>query len=144
MQHLRTTLRAALNLAVREGVIAANPGPTHRGPRLPQIAREGVTDGRVEEWERTGERPSVAVWTAEQLATFLNGVTGDSLFALWWLTALRALRRGEACGCAGPSSTSSTGCCSWSATARPPATRWWRVSRRPQPGGGPSPWTGTP
>ena len=33
------------------------------------------TDGRVEEWECTGERPSVAVWTADQLATFLHGVT---------------------------------------------------------------------
>jgi Phage integrase family len=56
------------------------------------------TAGRVEEWERTGERPSVAVWTADQLTTFLNTVTEDALFALWWLTALRGLRRGEACG----------------------------------------------
>ena len=40
----------------------------------------------------------MAVWTADQLATFLHGVTDDALFALWWLTALRGLRRGEACG----------------------------------------------
>lgn len=42
MQHLRTTLRAALNLAVREGVIESNPGPAHRGHRLPPPARAGL------------------------------------------------------------------------------------------------------
>ena len=38
--------------------------------------------------------------TADQLATFLHGGTDDVLFALCWLTALRSLRRGEACGAA--------------------------------------------
>jgi integrase len=38
------------------------------------------------------------VWTAAQLSTFLAGVADDSLFALWWLAALRGLRRGELCG----------------------------------------------
>jgi hypothetical protein len=52
------------------------------------------TDGRIDQWRRSGQRPAVAVWTAEYLAT----VTEDSLFALWWLIALRGLRRGEACG----------------------------------------------
>jgi integrase len=98
MQHLRTTLRAALNLAVREGVIAANPARHIEVPAYRKPHAKVWTDGRVEEWERTGERPSVAVWTADQLATFLNTVTTDALFALWWLTALRGLRRGEACG----------------------------------------------
>ncbi|NYH43993.1 integrase [Micromonospora jinlongensis] len=49
------------------------------------------------QWQHTGVRPAVAVWTADQLATFLGDVT-DSLFAFWWLTALRGLRRGEMCG----------------------------------------------
>jgi integrase len=40
----------------------------------------------------------VAVWTARQLAAFLNGVAEDRLFAMWWLMALRGLRRGEAAG----------------------------------------------
>jgi hypothetical protein len=35
------------------------------------------------EWERTGEPPPVAVWTADQFVTFLNTVTDDALFALW-------------------------------------------------------------
>jgi hypothetical protein len=70
-QHLRTTLLAALNPAVREGVITTNPArhielPTYRKPHA-----KVWTDGRVEEWQRTGERPSVAVWTADQLATLL-------------------------------------------------------------------------
>ena len=46
----------------------------------------------------TGEHPAVAVWTAKQLSTFLAGVVEDSLFAFWWLAALRGLRRGELCG----------------------------------------------
>jgi integrase len=49
-------------------------------------------------WQRTGERPAVAVWTAEQLAEFLEFVREDHLFALWWVMAVRGLRRGEAAG----------------------------------------------
>jgi Phage integrase family len=40
----------------------------------------------------------VTVWTAAHLVAFLETVTLDRLFALWWLIALRGLRRGEACG----------------------------------------------
>ena len=43
-------------------------------------------------------RPAVAVWTAEQLTTFLDAVADEALFPLWWLTALRGLRCGESCG----------------------------------------------
>jgi integrase len=38
------------------------------------------------------------VWTAAQLATFLDSVRQDRLSALWWLAALRGLRRGELAG----------------------------------------------
>jgi integrase len=98
MQHLRTTLRAALNLAVREGVPESNPARHIEvtGYRKPHA--QVWTDGRVEQWRHTGQRPAVAVWTAEHLATFLAGVAEESLFALWWLIGLRGLRRGEACG----------------------------------------------
>ncbi len=54
------------------------------------------TDERVEAWRRDGIRPPVAVWTLRQLITFLTGVENDRLAALWWLIALRGLRRGEA------------------------------------------------
>jgi integrase len=42
--------------------------------------------------------PSVAVWTARQLAGFFDFVREDRLCAMWWLIALRGLRRGEAAG----------------------------------------------
>ncbi|WP_238447155.1 site-specific integrase [Micromonospora sp. 4G55] len=56
------------------------------------------TEARVAEWKASGERPTIAVWTPTQLASFLDYVHDDSLFALWWLIALRGLRRGEAAG----------------------------------------------
>jgi integrase len=49
-------------------------------------------------WQATGEHPVVAVWTPEQLTEFLHSVRHDGLHALWWLLALRGLRRGEAAG----------------------------------------------
>jgi integrase len=98
LAHLRTTLRAALNLAVHEGMIETNPARHIEitGYRKPHA--QVWTAGRIEQWQRTGQRPAVAVWTAEHLSTFLDAVVGDSLFALWWLIGLRGLRRGEACG----------------------------------------------
>lgn len=56
------------------------------------------TAQRVEAWQQTGERPAVAVWTVEQTATFLSYVAQDRLAVMWWLIALRGLRRGEAAG----------------------------------------------
>jgi hypothetical protein len=98
MHHLRATLRAALNVAVHDGLIDTNPArhleiTGYAGP----YARVWTED-RVEDWRRTGHRPAVAVWTAEHLAVFSTPSADDSLFALWWLIALRGLRRGEACG----------------------------------------------
>jgi len=98
LAHIRTTLRAALNAAIREGLIVDNPA---RRVELPTRRRAHAmvwTPGRVADWQATGIRPSVAVWTAAQLAAFLDFVRGDRLYALWWLIALRGLRRGEAAG----------------------------------------------
>ncbi|MCA1836975.1 MAG: hypothetical protein LC721_11865 [Actinobacteria bacterium] len=50
------------------------------------------------DWHATGIRPTIAVWTAAQLAAFLDSVRPDRLYALWWLAALRRLRRGELAG----------------------------------------------
>jgi integrase len=38
------------------------------------------------------------VWTLAQTARFLNGVRDDRLAGVWWLIALRGLRRGEVTG----------------------------------------------
>jgi len=56
------------------------------------------TDHRVNAWRERGERSAVAVWTVQQLAAFFAYVADDRLYALWWLIALRGLRRGEAAG----------------------------------------------
>ena len=65
-------------------------------PRRPHA--QVWTAQRVEAWQQTGERPSVAVWTTEQTATFLTFGAQDRLAVMWWLIALRGLRRGEAAG----------------------------------------------
>ncbi|MFB9623214.1 site-specific integrase [Nonomuraea helvata] len=98
LERIRATLRAALNEALREDVIRDNLA---RGLRLPSprhIHPVVWTPRRVAAWRRTGERPAVAVWTVEQLTAFLAFVRDDRLFALWWLIALRGLRRAEVAG----------------------------------------------
>ncbi|MFE9203853.1 tyrosine-type recombinase/integrase [Micromonospora sp. NPDC007230] len=98
LQHVHTTLRAALNAAVREGLLMDNPARRVELPAQERPLAQLWTEARIAEWEATGQRPSVAVWTPAQLAAFLDYVRDDSLFALWWLIALRGLRRGEAAG----------------------------------------------
>jgi len=56
------------------------------------------TAARIEEWQRSGVRPPVAVWTAAQTAAFLNSIRSHRMYAGYHLIALRGLRRGEACG----------------------------------------------
>ncbi|WP_430791317.1 tyrosine-type recombinase/integrase [Actinoplanes sp. G11-F43] len=98
LQHVHTTLRAALNAAVREGLITGNPATRVELPAREQPHAEVWTEPRVAAWRATGEHPVVAVWTPEQLAEFLHAVRHDGLYAFWWLLALRGLRRGEAAG----------------------------------------------
>ncbi|GII18552.1 hypothetical protein Ppa05_52780 [Planomonospora parontospora subsp. antibiotica] len=95
---IHATLRAALNTAVRTGLIPANPatGAELHRPRRPYPVV--WTAGRTIRWRQEGERPVVAVWTERQLAIFLTGVAQDRLYAAWWLAALRGLRRGEVAG----------------------------------------------
>jgi integrase len=96
VDRVRATLRSALNAAVREGLIAANPLAQVRLDKPVRPHPVIWTNERVEAWRRDGIRPPVAVWTLRQLITFLVGVENDRLAALWWLIALRGLRRGEA------------------------------------------------
>ncbi len=98
LARVRATLRAALNAAIRAGLITANAAsraeiPSARRPR-PVV----WTAARVAEWQRTGIRPPVAVWTPAQTARFLNAIRGHRLYAAYHLIALRGLRRGEAAG----------------------------------------------
>jgi integrase len=51
---------------------------------------------RIAAWLAVGVCPALAVWTPRQSGRFPKTVRGDRLYALWWLLALRGLRRGEA------------------------------------------------
>lgn len=98
LHRIHATLRAALNGAVRAGLIGVNPG---RYPELPRAARprpQVWTPALTERWHNEGWRPTVGVWTAAQTAQFLRHVRGHRLYALFHLVALRGLRRGEAAG----------------------------------------------
>jgi integrase len=98
VQRIREVLRAALNGAIRRGLITHNPA---RWVELPSARRPRAvvwTEARVELWRRTGERSAVAVWTAEQTARFLEQVRDHQLYPLYHVAALLGLRRGEAVG----------------------------------------------
>ncbi len=96
LHRIRATLRAALNAAIREGLLRDNPARQVelRTPRRPPA--QVWTAPRVQAWRERGERSTVAVWTEHQLAEFLRFVGADRLYGLWWLIAPRGLRRGEA------------------------------------------------
>ncbi|MCO6007032.1 site-specific integrase [Actinoallomurus purpureus] len=98
LHRIRATLRAALNAAIRHGLISDNPATRVEllGARRPRAVV--WTKNRIEHWRRTGERPAVAVWTVAQTAEFLHGIEDHRLYAAYHLIALRGLRRGEAAG----------------------------------------------
>jgi integrase len=98
LNRIRATLRAALNAAVRRGLITDNPASRAELPRARRPRAVVWTPARVEHWQRTGERPAVAVWTAAQTAQFLHAIEDHRLYAAYHLIALRGLRRGEAAG----------------------------------------------
>ena len=76
LHRIHATLMSALSSAVRRGLLERNPA------RYAELPRAG--------------RPRMQVWTAQQLAAFLESVAGDRLAALFRLIALTGLRRGEA------------------------------------------------
>jgi integrase len=98
LSRIRATLRAALNAAIREGLISANPArlielpaPVRPHPVVWTVPREAA-------WRETGIRPAVAVWTAEQTARFLAAICREPLYPCYQLMAVSGLRRGEAAG----------------------------------------------
>ena len=66
LQHIRTTLRAALNAAIREGLITDNPARRLELPTRKRAHALVWTEQRVTDWEQSGTRPAVAVWTPQQ------------------------------------------------------------------------------
>lgn len=99
-QHIKATLRAALNVAVAQQAMP-NFNPAEHVELDPGAKPKALvwTDERLVHWEATGEKPSpVMVWTPEQTGRFLDFIAEDRLYGLWHLIAFRGLRRGEACG----------------------------------------------
>ncbi|MGW6460289.1 tyrosine-type recombinase/integrase [Streptomyces sp. NPDC055078] len=98
-QHVKATLRAALNDAIGQQIITFNPAAHVEIDPARKPKALVWTDERVARWRQTGEKPSpVMVWTPEQTGAFLDSVAEDRLYAMWHLIAFRGLRRGEACG----------------------------------------------
>jgi len=95
---VHATLRAGLNAALRRGLIEWNPAREAEPPRRHRPRAVVWTEDLIAHWKDTGERPSVAVWTATQTAVFLAAIAGDRLYAAYHLIALRGLRRVEAAG----------------------------------------------
>jgi hypothetical protein len=94
---IRATLRAGLNAAMRRGLISTNPAAQVELPPHPRCYPVIWTPERVAAWTATGERPTIGVWTAEQLHTFLLHTAQDQWGLLWRVVGFRGLRRGEAC-----------------------------------------------
>ncbi len=98
LTRIRATLRAALNAAIRQGLISENPAAKAELPRARRPRAVVWTPYRVGQWRRSGERPPVAVWTARQTAQFLTSIKDHRLYAAYHPIALRGRRRGEAAG----------------------------------------------
>ncbi|OHV23951.1 integrase [Parafrankia soli] len=100
-QRIRATLRAALNHAIRIGLITFNPASWVELPSGKRPKALLWTTERVARWQATGEIPSpVMVWTPAQTGAFLDHAEtrNDRYYELYHLIAHRGLRRGEACG----------------------------------------------
>ncbi|MEV4003583.1 hypothetical protein [Actinomadura sp. NPDC049753] len=91
---IRSTLRSALNTALRDGLISENPAALPAMPAARRPREVVWTVAQVEHWERTGERPAVAVWTPEQTAAFLHAIRGHRLYAVYHLIALNVRQDG--------------------------------------------------
>jgi hypothetical protein len=81
LSRIRATLRAALNTAIRSGLICDNPASQAELPPARRPRAVVWTPARIEHWQRTGECPAVAVWTAAQTAKFLHAIAGHRLYA---------------------------------------------------------------
>lgn len=78
VQYVGVVLGRALEDAVRQTVIQANPA---RGIRKPRPAA-----------------PTMKTWTAAQLRHFLEHVSADRLYSLWLMAASTGMRRSEVLG----------------------------------------------
>jgi len=81
------TLRSALSEAVDDEVLVVNAAATRR-----------KRHGRKPKGTARAEAPTLSVWTAEEVATFLKAAASDRYFPLWQLAAMTGMRRAELAG----------------------------------------------
>ncbi|MBR7838995.1 tyrosine-type recombinase/integrase [Actinospica durhamensis] len=98
LTRIRATLRAALNAAIREGLIETNPACGVSIPTYHRIHAVIWTEDQIARWRLTGQRPPASVWTATQTGQFLTATREHRLHAAFHLITLRGLRRAEAAG----------------------------------------------
>ncbi|MBW3664446.1 MAG: site-specific integrase [Actinobacteria bacterium] len=88
VEYCHAILHTVLADAVKHGVVVANPAT---GATVPRHHGDGA------------QAKDLTVWTAEELARFLELVADDPLFHLWALAATTGMRRGELLAVAWPS-----------------------------------------
>lgn len=98
IRRVHATLMSALGSALKRKILSHNPAQhvERAAGRRPKAVV--WSDDRIADWTRTGVRPAVAVWTAEQAGVFLDQAARHRLYPIFQLIAYRGLRRGEAVG----------------------------------------------
>jgi integrase len=95
---IKSTLSSALKRAKIEGLVTENWAHLVELPSGKRPKALVWTPARIEQWKRTGKKPSpVMVWTPQQAGQFLDFAADDRLFPLWHGTMFRGFRRGESC-----------------------------------------------
>ncbi|ROP30698.1 integrase [Couchioplanes caeruleus] len=98
-QHIKATLRAALNVAISLNLLTFNPAAHVEIDAVKRPTAVVWTAARVERWQESGLRPSpVMVWTPAQFGRFLDAISGDPPVLPLSCLRFRGLRRGELCG----------------------------------------------
>ncbi|MFC8671542.1 tyrosine-type recombinase/integrase [Streptomyces griseorubiginosus] len=98
MHRINATLSSFLGSGIKRGEYATNLAALVELPAVKRPKALVWTAERVEEWKRTGKKPSpVMVWTPEQTGEFLDFVNDDRLCAMWHAFIFRGPRRGEMC-----------------------------------------------
>jgi hypothetical protein len=89
LNRIRATLRAALNAAMRRGLVSENAASRAELPRARRPRTVVWTPERVGHWRAAGDRPEVAVWTAAQTARFLTAGAAHRLYGFYHQPARR-------------------------------------------------------
>ncbi|WSQ09020.1 site-specific integrase [Streptomyces sp. NBC_01231] len=103
MHRINATLSSFLGSGIKRGEYPTNLAALVELPAVKRPKALVWTPERVEEWKRTGKKPSpVMVWTPEQTGEFLDFICDDRLSAMWHAFIFRGPRRGEMCALAWP------------------------------------------